>query len=153
MIPSHTHIPGQTPRHPEGLFDAVKSTVYRGMSVRELAASEAWRTGLDYYRAGYFWEAHEVLGAVLLASEQDGAEQRIVQAVMQLASAALKVRTWRGSSARHLCDVAAAHLSGIPCGRLQVLNLSPAWVLAEIERVRGKGRCVRYNANLDVGGV
>ena len=153
MTPPHAYIPGQTPRHPEDLFDPVKSSVRRGMSPEDLAVSEAWQTGLHYYRTGYFWEAHEVLEAVWLATGPNSVERRMVQAVIQLSNAALKARMGRTNATRRLCNIAAAHLAEIPRHRAQVLGLSPEWVLGEAARLRGATRMSQYNANLDVGGV
>ncbi len=153
MTPPHAYVPGRTPRHPEDLFDAIKAGVTRGMPSVDLAWSDTWQTGLRYYREGYFWEAHEVLEAVWMATGQNSAERRMVQAVIQLANAALKARMGRENATRRLCGIARAHLAEIPGHRGTVLGLSPEWVLAEIARVQNAGAEVQYNANLDVGGV
>lgn len=153
MIPPHAYIPGRTPRHPEDLFDVVKATARSGMTPEDLAASRAWQTGLAYYRAGYHWEAHEVLEAVWLATGPNSVERRMVQAVIQLANAALKKRMGRKNAMRRLCEIASAHLSEIPKHHTLVLGLSPTWVLTEISGLRQDDRVVQYNANLDVGGV
>ena len=52
--PAHAYIPGQTDRHPEGLFDPLKQVS------TPLAASLAWRAGSGLFRDGFYWEAHEV---------------------------------------------------------------------------------------------
>ena len=92
MRPSHAYVPGQTPRHPEGAFDAVRDTAQPGMSVEALAASEAFVTGLAYLDQGYFWEAHELLEPVWMACPQNSAEQVFVRGVIQRANARLKER-------------------------------------------------------------
>ena len=153
MTPPHAYVPGRTARHPDDLFDPVKSSVHRGMSPGELENSAAWATGLRYYREGFFWESHEVLEAVWMATGPNSAERRMVQAVIQLTNAALKARMGRANATRRLCDIAAAHLSELPRRAETVLGLSRGWVQAEIDRVRAGTQNMQYNANLSIGGV
>ena len=152
MTPPHAYIPGQTPRHPEDLFDGVKATVRKGMSAGELAASEAWAVGLRYYREGFYWECHEVLEAVWMAARQNTPERRVVQAVIQLANARLKMRMGRANAARRLAGIAEGHLADARAGG-PVLGLAPDWIAGEIVDIRRGVESVQYNANLDVGGV
>lgn len=97
--PSHAYVPGQTPRHDETLFDALKSDT-----------DLAWRIGLEFLEEGYFWEAHEVHEAVWLAAPQNSAEKEMVQAVIQLANAGLKQRMNRSSAVKKLLKQAEKHL-------------------------------------------
>lgn len=78
-------MPGQTARHPEGWFDPLKTVNTDPFD------SPAMRAGLDYLHAGYFWECHEVLEAVWLALPDPSSERHMVQAVIQLANARLKL--------------------------------------------------------------
>ncbi|WP_322864911.1 DUF309 domain-containing protein [Aquicoccus sp. G2-2] len=64
-LPPYAYVPGATPRHAEGMFDALCDTA-RG-DPAELARTPAWRGGLDWCDAGYFWEAHELWEAVWMA--------------------------------------------------------------------------------------
>lgn len=151
MTPPHAYIPGRTARHPEDLFDAVKASVHGAMTSDEIAGTEAWTTGVRYYREGFYWECHEVLEAVWVALPQNSAERRMAQAVIQLANARLKAAMGRDNAARRLCGIARAHLDEAARGRDAVLGLSPGWVRAEIDAVCGGD--MQYNANLSVGGV
>jgi len=99
--PPHAYIPGQTPRHPEDLFDSIKVTA-NGISVRDIPACQAWRSGLQFLEAGFFWEAHEVLEAVWLACPPNSAEKLMVQAVIQSANARLKAVMGREAAAERL---------------------------------------------------
>lgn len=91
-LPSHAHVPGRTPRHPEGTFDALTGTARPGMTPAALAASEAWCAGWVCLRAGYCWEAHELFEPVWMALPPNSRERAFVQGVIQLANARLKAR-------------------------------------------------------------
>ena len=140
MTPAHAYIPGQSPRHPEEMFEAVKSTVRLGMTEADLAVSDAWSTGLDYYHAGFFWECHEVLEAVWMATRQNSRARRVVQAVIQLANARLKLAMGRGNAARRLAEIAATHLAEARLAEDPVLGLTPDWLRAEVSAVRRAAR-------------
>ncbi|RBI83860.1 DUF309 domain-containing protein [Rhodosalinus halophilus] len=113
--PPHAYVPGRSPRHPEGLFDAVRDTA-EGVPVDRLAETEAWRTGLRWIDEGYFWEAHEVLEPVWMAAPPNAPERSMVRAAIQCANARLKRRMGR--------DRAAARLEGVVAGLLDEVALS-----------------------------
>ncbi len=102
--PAHAYVPGQTARHPEGWFDPLKDVGADPLD------SSAMRAGLDYLRAGYFWECHEVLEAVWLALPDPSAERHMVQAVIQLANARLKLAMGRPKATLRLCKIVQDHL-------------------------------------------
>ncbi|GAA6160012.1 hypothetical protein NBRC116589_21860 [Ruegeria sp. HU-ET01832] len=89
--PPHAYVPGQTARHPEGLFDPLK-TGLSDVAPSDLVDTSAWTSGLAFLNEGYFWEAHEVLEAVWLACPPNSPERLMVQAVIQYANACLKGR-------------------------------------------------------------
>jgi uncharacterized protein len=103
--PSHAYVPGLTPRHADGLFDRFKDA-RPGDPLTRLSASVSWAVGQDFLRAGYFWEAHEVLEALWLACPPNGAERLSVQAAIQLANAGLKARMGRKGAAVRLLEMA-----------------------------------------------
>ncbi len=102
--PAHAYVPGQTARHPEGWFDPLKTIDADPFD------SPAMRAGLDYLHAGYFWECHEVLEAVWLALPDPSAERHMVQAVIQLANARLKLAMGRPKATLRLCAMVQEHL-------------------------------------------
>lgn len=112
--PPHAHIPGQTPRHPEGTFDAICETARPEQPLGAVFASDAWRAGCQYFRTGYFWEAHEVWEAVWMALPDPSAERRLVQGMIQLANAALKQKMQRPRAVQRLCDIADAQMTDLP---------------------------------------
>lgn len=114
LRPPHVYVPGQTPRHPEGWFDEIKSTVGVATAPTVLHQTPAFQTGLAYLGAGYFWECHEVLEAVWMRTADPSAERDLVQALIQLANARLKLLMERPRAARRLCDMVQAHLARCP---------------------------------------
>lgn len=123
-LPPHAYLPGRTPRHPEGAFDTVRQTARRGMTPDDLAASNAFRTGLAWLDAGFFWEAHEVLEPVWLALPPNSAERQLTQGLIQFANAALKARMGRMAAARRICAMARSHAAEAgQGGRAEVMGL------------------------------
>lgn len=112
--PPHAHIPGQSPRHPEGTFDALCETVRPEQPCGAVFASDAWRAGLQFLETGYFWEAHEVWEAVWMALPEGSDEKRLVQGMIQLANAELKRRMDRPGAVRRLCGICIEHLDDLP---------------------------------------
>jgi hypothetical protein len=122
--PPHAYVPGRTPRHPEGLFDAVRDTA-EGVSVEQLAATDAWRTGLRWLREGYWWEAHEVLEPVWMAAPPNAPERHMVRAAIQCANARLKRVMGRPGAAERLEAIVAQLLDEVALsGREPVMGLS-----------------------------
>lgn len=130
--PPHVYIPGQTERHPEDWFDPIKASVGAGMRATDLEQTEAFRAGLAYLDAGYFWECHEVLEAVWMETPEGSAEREMVQAIIQLANARLKLLMNRPNAAWRLCNMVSAHL-----GRLErnvpILGLSPSEIVQMVD--------------------
>jgi uncharacterized protein len=120
------YIPGQTPRHPEGAFDALRATARAGMDEGALASSAAFRAGLHYLHTGYFWESHEVLEPVWMACPPNSPARQMAQALIQIANARLKDRMGRPRAASRLRAIAARHLA--EAGQGPVLGLDPAEV-------------------------
>ncbi|MGB3409054.1 MAG: DUF309 domain-containing protein [Jannaschia sp.] len=98
--PPHAYVPGQTPRHPEGLFDPIRA---------DLAL--AWETGLTYLSGGFYWEAHEVLEPVWMAQPPNAPERALTQGLIQLANAALKQRMGQPRATARLRKIADSHLA------------------------------------------
>ncbi|TMM52919.1 DUF309 domain-containing protein [Sulfitobacter sabulilitoris] len=112
--PPHAYVPGQTPRHPEDWFDGIKASVTTATPVADLHTTQAFHAGRAYFDAGYYWECHEVLEAVWMQAPEGSAERDMVQALIQLANARLKLRMDRPRAARRLCDMVMAHLARCP---------------------------------------
>lgn len=111
-VPSHAYIPGLNARHPEGAFDHIRDTAQAGMTVQELSTSDAFQCGLSYLETGYFWEAHEVLEPVWMVLPEGSDERQVLQALIQLANAQLKIKMDRPKAAKRLCDIVHGLLEG-----------------------------------------
>lgn len=123
-LPPHAYVPGKTPRHPEGWFDRLTADVPIGGSETALQASTAWAAGMFYFEQGYYWECHEVLEAVWMQAAPDTPTRHMVQAVIQLANARLKLAMGRPKATLRLCDIVQNHLSYCASCPL-ILDLDP----------------------------
>jgi hypothetical protein len=124
VLPAQPYRPGETARHPEGLFDPIRDSVRPGMSEAALARSEAMAAGLYYLDHGYFWEAHEVLEPVWMACPPGSASREAAQALIQIANAALKQSMGRRRAAARIAALAEGHLAEAGhAGRAEVLGL------------------------------
>lgn len=139
-VPTHAYVPGVNARHADDWFDQIKQTVTPDIPAEHLHMTAAWTTGLAYLDAGYFWECHEVLEAIWMQTGDGTAERDMVQALIQLANARLKLRMERPQAAWRLCNMVQSHLSRCPTDRT-VLGLNmrdvQSWVRnteAEIQR-------------------
>ena len=109
-LPDYAYVPGETPRHAEGVFAPYHNSVPPDIGVQELPSTLAWRAGLIFFDQGFFWEAHEVLEPVWMATPRYSAEHQLVQGIIQLANAALKAKMNRPHAAGRLCTKARDHL-------------------------------------------
>jgi uncharacterized protein len=134
-MPPHAYVPGRNARHPEDWFDAIKAGVTPDLSAAALADTAAWRAGLAYLDAGYFWECHEVLEAVWMQTPDPSPEREMVQAVIQLANARLKLRMDRPRATLRLCAMVEGHLARIP-DDLPILELTAGQVRDWLDPVR-----------------
>ncbi|SFL68662.1 DUF309 domain-containing protein [Shimia aestuarii] len=104
--PPHAYVPGQTPRHADGLFDRF------GFDIDDIKGSDRWGLALAFIRDGYFWEAHELLEPIWIALPEESAERRIVQGLIQMANAGLKRRMKRDKAVARLEAIAQDLLAG-----------------------------------------
>ena len=123
-LPSHRYLPGRTARHPEDAFDAIKARAIRPTATTTAAQNEAWRYGLRLFDARFWWEAHEVLEAVWLNAPPNSAERAQVQAVIQLANAALKAELGKPNAAARLLALARDLIAEAALGCEAVMGLS-----------------------------
>ncbi|MCV3271755.1 DUF309 domain-containing protein [Roseobacter sinensis] len=135
LRPPHAYVPGRTARHPEGWFDHIKASAQDTATPDALRHTAAFRTGLAYLGAGYFWECHEVLEAIWLRTPDPSPERELVQALIQLANARLKLAMRRPKAAGRLCDMSAAHLSRC-AGQATVLGVGIVDLQAEVDQTR-----------------
>ncbi|MEZ5932092.1 MAG: DUF309 domain-containing protein [Alphaproteobacteria bacterium] len=111
VLPPAPHLPGRTPRPPEGFFEPLKIGLSATQSPAELASSTAFRSGLEAFHAGYYWEAHELWEAVWMYLPPASAERQLLRGLIQLANAGLKRRMGRPAAALRILALADAALA------------------------------------------
>jgi len=145
-MPPFAHLPGRGPRHADGAFSDLVATARGDRAALERSA--AWRTGLAWCDAGYYWEAHELFEAVWAALPQNAAERRMVQAMIQLANAGLKARMGQERAVARILDRLQGHLADSRIGGdARLMGLSRADVLDRIASLLDVGPAGR-----DTGG-
>lgn len=113
-MPPHAYVPGKTSRHPEGWFEQLTQAVPKDARPEDLVQTQAWSAGLLYFEKGFFWECHEVLEAVWMQTPLGSPEREMVQAVIQLANARLKLLMERPKAVLKICDKVQSHLAACP---------------------------------------
>ncbi|MFC3613238.1 DUF309 domain-containing protein [Lutimaribacter marinistellae] len=119
------------------MFDAIRDTAVSGMTEAELSESDAWLCGWEFFRAGFFWEAHELWEPVWMALPPNSAERSLARAAIQLANAELKVLMGRPAAALRLCDIADECLSR-PLRVETLMGLPPQSLSDRIKALRGR---------------
>ena len=105
-LPTHAYIPGVSARHPENAFDEIKNSVTAGQDIQQLEQCDAFRAGLQFLDAGFYWETHEVLEPVWMALPEGCEEKTFVQGLIQLANGCLKLRMEKAKAALRLVEIA-----------------------------------------------
>ena len=135
-------MPGQTPRHPEGAFDALTATARAGMTAAELAESDAWKAGWQFLQTGFCWEAHELFEPVWMALPPNSRERAFVQAAIQIANAALKARMGRPRAVLRLCEIAGCHLAAAGAPGAVAMRVDPDRLPVRIAKLRAAANLV-----------
>lgn len=143
-VPPHAHVPGLNARHPEDWFDHIKASVTDETPIELLGQTEAWLVGLSYFHDGYFWECHEVLEAVWMRAPDPSPERALIQAMIQLANARLKIRMGKPNAARRLCAMVDDLLQQCGAGET-ILGLRLSDIEAWVHETRDQIE-VRYDA-------
>jgi len=132
--PSHAYVPGKTARHAEDAFDPLRATAQPGMTAMQLSDCAAFRTGLRYLEAAFYWEAHELLEPVWMALPDPGVERRFVQALIQIANGFLKIRMERPKAAARLVGIAVDLLP--EAGQGAVMGIDPGDVRRMVDSLQ-----------------
>lgn len=105
-LPTHAYVPGVTARHPENAFEEIKKSVTAGQTINEIEQSAAFRAGLQFLDAGFYWETHEVLEPVWMVLPEGSIEKTFVQGLIQLANGRLKLQMKKPKAAQRLVVMA-----------------------------------------------
>ena len=90
-LPSDKHLPGMNARPTDDLLERIAAD--KSASVLEQASRHnvPWGYGIRLFNDGYFWEAHEVFEAVWQLAPPNSRERYLVQCVIQISNARLKL--------------------------------------------------------------
>lgn len=128
-LPDEPYVPSLTPRPVTGPVFAISEAAPETTDPTAWFAHEAWLAGFRLYAHGYFWETHEVWEPVWIGARPNSAERAMVQGLIQVANACLKLRMDRQRAAIRLVVIAATCLDEAAIGgdtRVMGLDLGAA---------------------------
>ena len=128
-LPDEPYVPGRTPRPATGPVFAISAAAPETTDPARWFVHEAWLAGFRLYSHGYYWETHEVWEPVWIGARPNSAERAMVQGLIQVANACLKLRMDRQRAAMRLVTIAATCLDEAAIGgegRVMGLDLSAA---------------------------
>jgi hypothetical protein len=142
-MPQWAHVPGETREADHARLAPVKAFVPHRFERIVPADHPALRHGLALNDAGFFWECHEILEAVWMASPQGGRDRILLRACIQIANANLKSKMQRVAAAARLDDEAIALLDEVrargPAGEAEsfAAHFDAAGLSGVLRRSRG----------------
>ena len=105
-LPDLPHVPGKTARPVTSpAFTAAAAAPIYTVD-RMWQQNDTYLYGLDLYAAEFFWEAHEVWEPVWMRSPGNSRERLLVQGLIQLSNACLKIVMHRPEAATRLLGIA-----------------------------------------------
>lgn len=131
-LPDVPHWPGRTPRPAEAVFAPFIDALPERLAVEAYATSPAFQAGLEAFRRGYFWEAHELWEAVWTRLPPASAERFLLRGAIQLANAGLKRRMGRAGAAERLLALADEALAEAARRGLRGEGFSPPLLRAQV---------------------
>lgn len=107
--PAYRYVPGRDPhpiRDPAGHSYASGVRLHRHppWQVEAWEQLEAWRYGVDLFNHFYFWEAHEAWEGLWASAERGSGASLLLQGLIQIAAALLKVHVGAIVGARRLSE-------------------------------------------------
>ena len=147
-FPDQRHVPGQTQRPTVSpAFDAAEAAPIYTVD-RQWCENASYLYGVDLYNAGFFWEAHEVWETVWARAAGNSCERLLLQGLIQLSNACLKVVMLRNPAADRLLTIAHENLVEAAHGGPDIMGLELAELSAEVCRFKDKIRA-RNPANCE----
>ena len=143
-LPQGRYVPGQSARPAAGTFAQVVRHTPPVTTSATAQTNRAWLYGIDLINAGYYWEAHEVLEPVWLRARLNSRERALVQGMIQLANAALKVKMGRPAAALRLLDMARRHLHAAGGETVMALQVADA-----VRQAQAAAACIRHHAAVE----
>ena len=122
-LPVTAYVPGLTPRPEDSpAFDA-SAAAPAVTDPEDWQGNATYLYGFTLYRAGFFWEAHEVWEPVWMHARANARERALMRGLIQLANACLKLRMERPRAAIRLAGEAAHYLA--EAGSAPLMGLEP----------------------------
>jgi len=110
-LPAFAYVPGGPWPHPNRSRPAENDAPPPPIEPGRWADSRPYLRGVELFNAGYYWEAHEAWEGLWLAHGRRGPTAAVLQGLIKLAAAALKVREGRPGGVRSLANRAADHFA------------------------------------------
>ena len=130
-LPSSKHIPGQTERPDMELLEKIAGRALAPTLDQSAPDNPAWNYGIRLFNAGYYWEAHEVLEAVWMNALPNSRERYLVQGVIHVANARLKLKMAQPRATGRLYQLAQECFADAFASRsTPLMGISPATALA-----------------------
>jgi len=133
-LPVYRHLPGQNARPGDGLLESIVSQVSTQSLNGEASNNRPWCYAIRLINEGYNWEAHEVLEALWNCALPNSRERWLIQCLIQLSNARLKMELSQPKAAKRLkqltldCYGRAYALHTKP-----LMGIQPTALLAAIE--------------------
>ena len=115
-FPDHAYIPGKNERHADGFLDHILDLAPAETLDATASENVTWNFGIRLLAHAYYWEAHEVLERVWLNAAPNGRERILVQGMIHMTNAALKVGMERPAAAQRLAGLAASCIDEVFAG-------------------------------------
>lgn len=84
-----------------------------------MASGNLFAHGIDLFDHGFYWEAHEAWERLWQAAPRDGAESRLLQGLIALAAAGVKVRQGQTIGIARHARRAEEFFTGLPAAGLR----------------------------------
>jgi len=149
-LPDYAHVPGANARHVEGFLDDVIATPHTRTLDSTAHSNIAWQYGLRLMEEGFYWEAHEVLETVWMNATPNDRERALLQGLIHVTNAALKVKMNRMSAAKKLSSLAEECLALAWRGRMSgtLMGLDKNLLLNAIEVCDQPTARFNFNCNM-----
>lgn len=131
--PAYAFIPGHWPhprRDPKGHSYGEPEPRAEPLDLDDWQRCEAYLIGIELFNTGYYWEAHEWWEAAWHASGRAGLAASLLQGLIKLAGAGIKIRQGTARAAKSLLDGCRADLREASQSGRRVAGLDIAtWLL------------------------
>ena len=107
-LPPHKHLPGVNARPEDGFLHAIAQQAHEETSDERADENLPWMYGIRLINEGYFWEAHEVLEPVWMNARPNSRIRFLVQCLIHISNARLKLALQQERAAQRLQLLAVA---------------------------------------------